>query len=921
MQFFNGSKSLFSNIKTDTVHTTGCSKCGAYLSCKNGRLDGVVGSNDILLILPLPNVNEDNRGYCGCGEEYEWLADQLNEVGISFKQCSRINVIGCRTKNLKAFDMCRQRVDAFVNKVKPKLVIAFGSDTLSVTVGREWTRSLGDIQKWHSFCIPFRYWNNGTWLVHAESPSEIVLSESFYKNEKWKNAESFYEKAEAVCKTGFYRMHTRVLKEGIRDAYRKCKEPIPVRPESTIKPHVLNEADALVFLEKNYQYLKNNPDAILTFDLETNMIKAYNNNARVYSIAVLADKSLGSAAFRCTPATKEAFVKLFTLRPKVNGANVKFDFVWNVVKLGMNPADFKIYFDTVLMAHLLDNRDGITSLKFNTYRFFGITYESEAHKYFESDGGCNSENKIFEAPEHTILYYNALDVIYTDAVMQEQEKLWTLEDNPKKEFARKLYLEASIALAKMEIVGVPMDLNKIQESKKFCMDKIKEIEDTIKDDPVWKEWGEYVGVDKRSILSEAQIVDFFIKHKKLHPIGISKKAKPKADHEWLTKMLDQEPFLQYVLDYRKYTKMLSTYIKGYETELNDDGRIRSFYTLNNVSSFRSASNSPNGQNQSSRDMEQVSLLKSCYIPPSGWYITCYDFSGLENAVSGNITQDDYMLGCVDGSVDCHRANAEQAFFFDEGEYDALKKYDEESHTKHAKTARNGGKSLSFQVLYGQAKQVVATTLWKYMDDKNVHVSPTETAKERVIKRLNMEQKYSQAIKKNKDLDKNEYFYEIYEDFIQTVIDDFWNNRFSKTNEWRENTFETLLKTGKIHYPTGLTVRGLGSRNFFLNAPIQGSGNCCTLLSLVLLTQEAEKRGFRGRPCMQIHDDIVSLVPPEELDEYLALQKYIMEVRTKEVFKWLSVPLMAEAEITSTNWAEKKEYSNHLELYKKKYLNQ
>lgn len=921
MGFFNNNSSLFSKAKTEMSYTSGCSRCGAYLKCTHGRLDAVVGSNDILLILPPPNKAEDVTGRCGVGEEYTWLKEQFADVGLDFNACSRINVVGCKTDNPKALEICRQRIDTFVRTCKPKLVIAFGTETLSSTVGREWTRSLGDIEKWHSFTIPFRYWNDGTWLVHVESPKEIIYAENFYKNEKWKSATTFTEKALAVQRSSYYRMHARVLKEGLRDAYRKSRESIPTRPENTVIPHVLDEESALIFLEKNYQYLKNNPDAILTFDLETNMIKAYNNNARVYSIAVLADKSLGSAAFRCTPATKDAFIKLFTLKPKVNGANVKFDFVWNAVKLGMNPADFKIHFDTVLMAHLLDNRDGITSLKFNTYRFFGITYESEAHKYLESDGGCNTENRIFEAPEYTILYYNALDVIYTDAVMMEQEKLWLLEENPKKDFARRLYLEASIALAKMEIVGVPMDLNKIQESKKFCTDKINEIEDAIKDNPVWKEWGEYVGVEKRSILSEAQIVDFFVKHKGLHPVGISKSAKPKADHEWLTKMVGQEPFLQYVLDYRKYTKMLSTYLKGYETELNDDGRIRSFYTLNNVSSFRSASNSPNGQNQSSRDQEQVSLLKSCYIPPSGWYMTCYDFSGLENSVSGNICKDEYILGCVDGSVDCHRANAEQAFFFDEGEYDALKKYDEDNHTKHAKTARNGGKSFSFSTLYGAAKQVVATTLWKYMDDKNVHVTPTETAKHRVITRLNMESKYIQYVKNGGTLDRDEYYYTLYEDFAQTLIDDFWLNRCSKTNEWRNNTFETFLQTGKIHYPTGLTIRGFGSRNFLLNAPIQGSGNCCTLLAVVLLTKEAEKRGFRGRPCMQIHDDIVSLVPPEELDEYLALQKYIMEVRTKEVFKWLSVPLMAESEITDTNWAEKKEYSGHLELYKKKYLNQ
>lgn len=921
MGFFD----LFDGVSTSTTCTSNCASCGAYMHCRSAKLEGKVGTNDVLLILPQPTETEDVMG-CGYGEEYVWLSRQLNDVGICYNDCSRINLTGCYGgKDKHNIQYCRSRVDDFVRLHKPKLVIAFGSDALECTVGTEWTRALGDIEKWHSFTLPFRRWHDGTWLVHVESPHEIVMNENFYKNEKWKNAKSFSEKVEAVTRTGFYRMHVRNLKEGIRNAYLKSREPIPVRPETKVTPYVLNEEEALIFLEKNYMYLKENPNAILTFDLETNMLKAYNNNAKVYSCAVLADKTLGSGAFRITEKTKQAFVRLFTLKPKVCGANVKFDYVWNVVKLGMNPDDFNIHFDTVLMAHLLDNRDGVTSLKFNTYIFFGITYESDAHEYLESEGvGCNAENRIFDAPEYTILFYNALDVIYTDAVMMEQEKLWLKEDNPKKDFARRLYFETSIAFANMEIVGVPMDLDKIAESEAICNAKLAEIEEAIKDHPVWKEWGEFVGEDKRSILSDTQIISFFIKHKGLFPKGISRRAKPKADHEWLTKMLDQEPFLQYVLDYRKYNKMVNTYIRGYRNEINDDGRIRSFYTLNNVSSFRSASNSVNLQNQSSRDGLQVELLKSCFVPPSGWYLTCYDFSGLENAISANVTGDPMMHMCVDGSVDSHLINAQQAFFFTDEEFKALKKYDEENGTKMAKTLRNGGKSgISFPILYGGAKEVVATACWKYIQDYNVHVTPTETAMERIIKRLDMERRYETYLNtptKGSKLEKSEYFYSLYEAFIQTVIDDFWLNRFKVTNDWRNDTFEQFLTTGKVHYPTGLTIRGLGSRNFILNAPIQGTGNCCTMLALLLLSKEAKKRGFKSRPCMQIHDDIVSLVHPDELNEYLALQKYIMEVVTKKVFPWLKVPLMAEAEISSTNWAEKKAYDGHLEVFEKKYKN-
>jgi uracil-DNA glycosylase len=136
MGFFNNNNSLFNNVKTETKHQTGCGKCGAYLNCKHGRLDGVIGSNDILLVLPPPSEREDLSGRCGYGEEYVWLSRQLSDVGICYNDCSRINLTGCYGgKDKHNIQYCRSRVDDFVRLHKPKLVIAFGSDALECTVG------------------------------------------------------------------------------------------------------------------------------------------------------------------------------------------------------------------------------------------------------------------------------------------------------------------------------------------------------------------------------------------------------------------------------------------------------------------------------------------------------------------------------------------------------------------------------------------------------------------------------------------------------------------------------------------------------------------------------------------------------------------------------------------------------------------
>lgn len=895
---------------TKLSHTTSCSSCKLYLKASNPKLEATgSGKNGILLLLPQPSEAEDVQGVCGVGSDNAWLKMQLESIDISWNDCTIVNVIGCHTSEMKGIHntCCLNRLERIIQQVKPRLVIAFGNNVLQSTVGQEWTRNLGDIVKWHGFIIPKRNWN--CWLVHTFYTTDVVNSPSYNLNERWRAASTAIEKARAVEKTGRYKIYTRYLKEDIRRAYKKSFEPIPDRPEDVSPVSVLSEDEAVVWMETAYAYLKNNPKALLACDLETSGLKCYNKNQFAYSIAFMYDKSVGSAGFLITNKTIPYIQKLFSLNPRIVGANWKFDYCWCRNKLNCNPEN--LYADVVILSHLLNNKDDITSLKFNTFWRYGIAYEDTVHKYLVADG-TNALNRIKEAPIHDLLYYNALDVVYTMYCALDQLEEWNQETNPNKDFAFKLFHKGSIALAKMELHGIKMDLDKAKESYSFCESKLKEIEESIKDEPVWKEW-QSIYKEKTSLVSDAQIIDIFIKRKGLWPRGISKNVKPKADHEWLNKMVDQEPFIQYILNKRKYEKMATTYLKSYFDETNDDGKIRAFNTLNNVASFRMASNSPNLMNQSSRIPEQVQLLKSCFVPDNKkcCLLSC-DFSGLENNISANITKDPYMIASLDGGVDMHKDNCLYVFFTNDEEFHALKQYDEEHHTKYAKALRNGGKTASFAALFGSAKQTMGESLWKAMDDNDLHVTPTETAKNRAIKALNMQNKYEEylndcRLQGEAPMEKAEFFYLEYEEYIDGFIKDFWNNRMKVTKEWRDHTYQKYLETGKVEYPTGLTIRDIMTRNSLLNGPVQGSGSCVTLFCLCRLIKLIEQKKLKSFPVLVIHDDIVSNVYEDEVVEYVRLLKQVMEVETQQVFPWLTVPLHAEPEITFTNWAEKQEY--------------
>jgi hypothetical protein len=77
------------------------------------------------------------------------------------------------------------------------------------------------------------------------------------------------------------------------------------------------------------------------------------------------------------------------------------------------------YWDTMLFAHVFDNRQGITSIKFLTYVLFGIVdYDSEVAPYLkakdEKDGNAlNRITELLKIPggREMLLKYNGWDSV------------------------------------------------------------------------------------------------------------------------------------------------------------------------------------------------------------------------------------------------------------------------------------------------------------------------------------------------------------------------------------------------------------------------------------------------------------------------------------------------------------------------------
>jgi hypothetical protein len=93
--------------------------------------------------------------------------------------------------------------------------------------------------------------------------------------------------------------------------------------------------------------------------------------------------------------------------------NIKYEDTWCKHRLRTEVKNWE--FDSMLAAHILDNREGITSLKFQTYVNFGtIDYASKVYPYLMGTDykNANSHNRIFEADQEDLLFYCGCDSIY-----------------------------------------------------------------------------------------------------------------------------------------------------------------------------------------------------------------------------------------------------------------------------------------------------------------------------------------------------------------------------------------------------------------------------------------------------------------------------------------------------------------------------
>lgn len=399
--FFTRKETESKTRPSGTVHT--CASCGMAGRVKTPKMKPYGRfRKKILNIGEAPGEVEDAHGKQWQGKTGKVLQQTYKKLDIDlFEDCLNINSVNCRPMDEKGNNRspankeiaaCRHYILQIIERYKPRMIILLGGAAINSLIGYRWKEDLGGVTKWRGWTIPDRDFN--CWVCPTFHPSYVERGEQEVRTVWEQDLERFFD---------------------------IVNKPLPEYAEPRIEI-----IDDLTLLDK----WDGVADTTIAIDYETTGLKPHAPGHRIICAAI-AFSTTECYTFML-PKTRGQLQPLLKLLKNPGickmAHNIKFEELWSVNRL-KQPVENWIW-DSMLAAHVLDNRPGITGLKFQTYVNFGIVdYASEISTYLRAKRkGGNEMNRIHELlkkpnGEEKLLHYCALDAVYEYRLAKKQMEI------------------------------------------------------------------------------------------------------------------------------------------------------------------------------------------------------------------------------------------------------------------------------------------------------------------------------------------------------------------------------------------------------------------------------------------------------------------------------------------------------------------
>ncbi len=419
-----------------------------------------------------------------------------------------------------------------------------------------------------------------------------------------------------------------------------------------------------------------------------------------------------------------------------------------------------------------------------------------------------------------------------------------LEETHSRDLFDSLEMPLIKVLAGMEMTGIGLDIEFLQKMSVSLEEDLHKLEKKI-----YQAVGYEFNLNSPKQLSE-------VLFKTLGLVPPDRGGKTASGYlstaaDVLASLRNQHQVPAWVLEYREYSKLKSTYVDALQTQVNPrTNRVHTSYNQTGSVTGRIASTNPNLQNIPIRT-ELGRQVRKAFVAGPDCYLVAVDYSQIELRVAAHMSKDEAMLQAFREGKDIHAATAAAILDI------PLKQVTTQQ--------RREAKAINFGLLYGMSPYGLTQTT-------DLTLAEAEDFVETYFQRF---------------------------PGIKAYLDDV-------REQAREKGYVETLLGRRRYFPRLATATNQNERRReereAINAPIQGTAADIMKLAMIAVADDLEKSPLKARILLQVHDELVLEAPREETEATIQLVQSDME----DVYS-LEIPLVTEAQY-GKDWGTLEKYA-------------
>ena len=368
-------------------------------------------------------------------------------------------------------------------------------------------------------------------------------------------------------------------------------------------------------------------------------------------------------------------------------------------------------------------------------------------------------------------------------------------------------------LTEMELNGIRVNPDYLDEISEEMEESLTDLEEKI-----------YASAGSEfNIGSPQQLGEILFDRLGLPIVSRTSKGQPSTKESVLEELAARHELPALILDWRQLSKLKSTYVDSLGALIHPETRrIHTSFNQTVAATGRLSSSNPNLQNIPVRT-ERGREIRKAFVPRDGWLLMAADYVQIELRILASMSGDQALKDAFLEGKDVHASAAARVFGVDVAEV--------------TREQRTKAKEINYGIPYGVSPWGLAQRLRTSVQDAGALIDQYQKS---------------------------------YPDVSRFLVE--------QVERAREKGYvETLM--GRKRYVPNIRSRNRTVRSFAervaVNMPIQGTQADMIKLAMIRLHRSLKSEKFQARMLLQVHDELVFEVPPEEVEQLDETVRQIM----------------------------------------------